>query len=119
MAVWPATLPKFSIEITEDRQDGAIRTPMDTGPSKVRRRFSAVSRYMTTQLLLTAEQRATFDTFFADTLGEGSLSFDYADPKDGSTVQMRFTLPPRFNSGGGYGGVVSVWIASLSLEILP
>lgn len=119
MAVWPSTLPKIAVDTQEARQDGTIRTPMGTGPAKSRRRFSAVSRYLTTSLLLTAEQRETFDDFFSDTLAEGSLEFDMEDPKDGATVQMRFTGPPSYNYAGGNNGRVTVCVVSLNLEILP
>lgn len=119
MAVWPATLPKFNLDTQETRQDGVIRTPMDAGPAKSRRRFSAVSRYLSTDLILTGEQRATFDTFFDETLADGSLTFDMEDPKDGAIVQMRFTAPPSYVYAGARGGVVTIHIVSLSLEILP
>ena len=59
---------------------------MDAGPAKARSRFSAVPRYLSAQIILTGEQRAAFDAFFSETLAEGSLPFDMADPKDGATV---------------------------------
>lgn len=119
MAVWPGTLPGFSVELTDQRIDGTIRSSMDAGPAKVRRRFSAVSRIIETAVTLTAAQRATFDTFFADTLGEGSLPFDFDDPADGTTVELRFLAPPQMTAIAVASGYVSQWRVQMSLEILP
>ena len=119
MAIWPPTLPTFNLDAQETRGDGTIRTAMDAGPAKARSRFSAVPRYLSAQIILTGEQRAAFDAFFSETLAEGSLPFDMADPKDGATVQMCFTGPPSYVYAGARGGVVTIHIVSLSLMILP
>lgn len=120
MASWPTSLPDISLSLTDARQDGAIRTPMGTGPAKMRRRFSAVSRYVEGSVILDNTERATFDTFFATTLAEGSLAFDMDDPRDGTTQSWRFTAPPSFVARKGNGSnVVTLWVATLSLEILP
>lgn len=119
MAVWPAGLPCLTIDASEIRQDGTIRTPMSAGPSKARRRFSAVSRYHTVTITLDATQRTTLDTFYADTLGEGALEFDVADPFGGATVSARFTGPIGYTYRGKSGAAARWYLAALSLEILP
>lgn len=119
MAVWPATLPCLAFDTTDARQDGSIRTEMGTGPAKVRRRFSAVSRYATAILALDATQRATLDAFYATTLAEGSLAFDVADPYDGTTVSARFTSPISYQNRGKNGALARWFLASVNVEILP
>lgn len=119
MPSWPSSLPCFFLGATDTRQDGAIRTPMDTGPAKARRRFSAVSRYLSAPVSLSATQRDTLDTFFADTLEEGTLTFDMDDPYDGASVTVRFTAPISYTYSGKDGSSARWFNAVLALEILP
>ncbi len=115
MAVWPAGLQqKHFTGVTEKRQDASIRSSMDTGAPKKRRRFTAAVREITIPIVLTQAERVTFDTFYITTLEEGSLSFDWIDPVDGtSTISYRFVKPPSMTKKGGE------WKATLSLEVLP
>lgn len=121
MAAWPGSLPYFMLNARESQQDGAVRTDMETGPAKVRQRFTAVSRYLDCEVMLaTAAQRATFDTFFFTTLANGSLTFDQVDPADGTTQSFRFMAPPEFTytkAGSGSGSLNTK--VRLRLEILP
>lgn len=121
MAVWPASLPQsLPLELTETRMKGFIRTKMDAGPHKQRARFTAVSRYFTCRnLLLTKAQRQTFDTFYADTLGEGGDEFDFFDPVDMTTQSFRFTSPPSYVPKSGDSGGASAWSVSFNVEQLP
>lgn len=119
MATWPSTIPFPKLGWTERRQQGFIRTPMDTGPAKVRRRFSAVSSEMETTVGLTAAQRATFDTFYATTLSEGSGEFTADDKVDGSTATYRFVAPPEFSHRHSNGTQTTVYEVVLRLEKLP
>ena len=118
MAVWPASLPQGLMVGTGDqRQPAALRSEMDSGPAKQRRRFTAAIRNLSVPIILTNTQRATFDTFFITTLLEGVLPFDWVDPKDGSTVEYRFTAPVEFSLLSG--GAERLWRGTLNLEILP
>lgn len=120
MAVWPASLPDISLALTETRQDATIRSSMDAGPMKMRRRFSAASRYVTGSVIMDNTQRATFDTFFETTIAEGALPFDMDDPRDGTSLEWRFMEPPAFTARKGNGSnVVTLWNVTLSLEVLP
>lgn len=121
MATWPASLPQaLHIGATEQRQKAFIRSEMETGPHKQRRRFTAASRFIRGSLLLTKAQRATFDTFYETTLGEGADEFDWVDPNDNSTtVSMRFTAVPQKQAVNGGATGVSLWRLGLELEILP
>lgn len=93
MSTWPSTLPPLRLPVQQSSQDQTLRTSMDAGPQKVRRRFTASSRYYTIPLRLTGADRQTLDTFFNDTLKGGSLEFDMIDPTTDQTEQFRFMGP--------------------------
>lgn len=121
MATWPATLPQYhEIGLQETRQQAFVRTSMDVGPSKQRRRFTTATRFLEGTMLMTTAQKATFDTFYNTAIDEGSQEFDFTDPKDASTIQsVRFTAPPTFTALIGGSSGVEFYRATISLEILP
>jgi hypothetical protein len=116
-ATWPASLPQDPLAqgFSEQAPNTVIRTTMEAGPPKMRRRFTAGIRNIECQLRLTSAQTDTLDLFFETTLAGGSLSFDWKHPRTGATVTFRFVEPPS------YGAVArgTLWWASLKLEILP
>jgi|APSaa5957512535_1039671.scaffolds.fasta_scaffold109314_2 hypothetical protein len=115
MAVWPAGLQQRQFSPVKDRaQDGAIRTAMETGAPKSRKRFTAVVRDIDIPIVLNFADRATFDTFYNTTLSFGSTAFDWTDPDDDSTtVSFRFRNPVAWTKRGGeFQGI-------MNLEIIP
>lgn len=114
MPAWPASLPGFSTGVSDTRQTGVIRSKTDFGPGKQRRRFSAVSRRLGAEMLLSDAERTTLETFYSTTLGEGALDFTMDDPHDGATVNCRFATPPMFTIMGA-GNTR----ARLEIEVLP
>jgi len=121
LPAWPSTLPQNQfIGVADERGKGAIRTSMDAGPAKTRRRFSAAVRAITCPIEMTGTQRGTFDTFFITTLAEGSLPFTWSDPETDVTQNFRFTAPPKFTLDLGNSTPGNrVWKSILMLEILP
>ena len=113
---WPETLPQ---ELLMDGYGGKapdllLRSAMEVGPSKVRRRATAGVRPVSGEMYLTAEQLEIFKEFYNDDLLAGSLRFDWTDPDDGTTaVEMRFTEAPSWSMEEGYYRI------TLALEILP
>lgn len=98
-----------------------MRSPMDIGPAKVRRRFTATSRYLTGTIYLTTKaQRTTLDNFFDTTTQGGTLEFDMADPADGATEVFRFLGPPEYDHqfGDDANGTKQTRV-TLRLERLP
>lgn len=69
-------------------------------------------------MLIDAAQRATLDTFYETTVAAVG-SFDFIDPKDGSTQQFRFTRPPAYEFLVGGGSGVAQTRVTLNLEKLP
>jgi len=114
MATWP-TLPAPIINtFNETLPDNVIRTSMDKGPAKVRRRTTANVRPIQFSMVLTEAQVATLDTFYNTTTLSGAQEFDYTHPRTGATVSARFTQPPAYSDINGLAYRVEV-----QLEILP
>lgn len=95
---WPGSLPALPLLNWSGRlPQVSIRTKTDTGPAKMRRRYTAgVTNFSGLSLLVTAAQRDTFETFYNDTLAGGTLRFEWQRPDTGATVEMRFTSPAQF-----------------------
>ena len=90
MSTWPGTLPQ-DLELqnfNEVLPDNLIRSEMDVGPAKVRRRTRANVGLKAGQITCTAAQWTTLETFYNDTVAGGSLTFTW-----GSDT-LRFTGPP-------------------------
>ncbi len=96
----------------ESPPDLSMRSAMDTGPDKVRRRSSNGPRPVSFNLFLTDAQRIILDDFYTTTTASGSFSFDFTHPVSHSTVTARFTAPPDFAANGEF------WNVNVALEIL-
>lgn len=116
MPSWPSTLPQTPLlrSYGETPPNLVLRTSMDAGPAKVRRRFTAGVRQFSFDFQLTGAQLEILDSFFMDDLAAGSTAFDFPSPRTGDPVQMRFTEAPQYSARGG-----DIWIVKLSLEALP
>jgi len=117
MADWPSTIPQeLSVAgYGEAAPDTTIRSSMDAGPAKVRRRATCAVRPVSGKMVMTAAELDTFREFYDDDILGGSLRFNWVDPLDGTTaVEMRFTAPPSWSAFGQDG-----WEVSMQLEILP
>ena len=89
MILWPAELPQRSMTdaFNEALGDGRLRTPMEAGPPKVRRRFSTAVRPVQTKLFLTLNEKARLDRFWCEDTKGGSLPFLLPDQVyDGATL---------------------------------
>ncbi|MBK8909231.1 MAG: hypothetical protein IPM60_15525 [Rhodospirillales bacterium] len=115
--VWPYSLPQRPLAqgFNEQARETAIRTQMEAGPPKVRRRFTAGIRTMGMQLRLTADQVATLDAFYDTTVAGGTLPFDWVHPRTGVAATYRFVEPP-FYQPVARG---RVWTGTLKLEVMP
>lgn len=116
-AVWPVSLPQRPLAqgFSERAPETVIRTPMEAGPPKVRRRFTAGVRQFGLQVRLTPDQVDTLDGFFETTLQGGALPFDWTQPRTGAAVTYRFAEPPSYAPMPGG----QLWTSTLRLEVLP
>ena len=114
--VWPLSLPQKVLAqgFEETMPKNVIRTSMDIGPDKVRRRTTSNVREISVTVQMTISQKATFEEFFLDTVHSGASSFDWVDPLTQAEVTFRFREPPKISYVGG------VWInVSMKLERMP
>jgi hypothetical protein len=117
---WPDTLPiPLITPYDEQIAEVALRTPMEVGPAKVRRRFTKSWRVFKVAFDLDQEQRDTMIDFFVNRCRDGELSFawpnpEWADP-DAASLTFRF-IPPLRMAEMGVGGL---WRATVGLEIPP
>lgn len=92
---WPSTLPnRWLLDMAYQQADEAIRTQMDSGNHKVRRRSSAVPDTAHTRVIFTRDEVERFVTWWRGTLGGGTLRFRWIHPITDAQVEMRFTQPP-------------------------
>lgn len=117
---WPAGLPQ-NIRIPTNHQPGeqSIRTQMDAGPNKVRRRYTAVEEPFTTVMVMNGQDYQDFQNFYNTTLEGGSLRFDWENPVNDNTVEMRFTAPPQGEIISGGSATERTWRVQMELEIMP
>ena len=115
--VWPASLPQLvAVDgYGESPPDTALRSGMDTGPAKVRRRTTAGIRPLSVQQHLDAGQVEILDAFYVETLQGGALAFDWVHPRTQSLATLRFVRPPAYRPQGSD----AAWRSIMQLEIVP
>lgn len=119
MAVWSTSLPQLQLMdgLSYAPSDQAIRTTMDTGPTKARRRFSVSVAEVQVPIILTGTQLAAFDTYYQTTLSGGTDTFTWTDPSTGSTATYRFLDRPAFVPIRPAGAATArLWRGTLRLE---
>jgi hypothetical protein len=122
MAVWPVTLPQKPLKSGYGRSGKAvlIRSPMDSGPAKVRKRTNVGVKPVALAFKMTTAQVDDFEDWVVTDIGEGALSFTLPAPEaDSGTIVVRMT--------GGAGSPLydvtpsspDMWIVSFAAEIMP
>ena len=114
---WPAGLPqKLHVEGQASRPaNNTIRSSVDAGPSKVRRRSTAAVRPLTGKMWLKSSQRQMLEEFYTIDLASGALPFLFPDPHCGDPLLCRFA-----EDGLGFAKIAgNREEATLTLEILP
>ena len=115
MANWPSSLPSMPLSdgFSEIVPDNIIRTNMDTGASKIRRRTTASPRLLNVSYLLSKADINVLDDFYLTTLKSGSLIFSYNHPRTNISENVRFLKKPEYISTNG-----EYFKVNISLEIL-
>jgi hypothetical protein len=106
---WPAQLQQCLSEQNFGIQKGStvLRSDMDIGPQKVRRRFTKGVDTLTGSIYLTAEEYEIFEAFYETTLAGGTLPFEFNHPITGVLTVFRFNSEPTYASLGGGSFTVS------------
>lgn len=105
--------------LTETPGKATIRSEMDQGEAKVRRRFTGDTREFPVDLQLTRAQLAVFDEFYQTTTKAGSLSFEWRHPRTGATADFRFLDRPQYRPLAPRGDGTEWWLVSFPMEMLP
>lgn len=113
MVDWPATLRPNRSGASESPPDNTMRSNMEIGPDKVRRRTTANIRPFMFNMLLDDVGVQTLDDFYTLTTASGSLPFNFVHPRTEETVEARFVQKPSYS----YDETMAR--CSVSLEIMP
>ncbi len=115
MPTWPLTLPQsFLVNgLREEGTDNVIRSPIDTGPAKTRRRYSAKTKPIQGSMLMTQAQYLIFKTFYEDTIADGALEFDMPDDVEGGTMTVKVKDKYQADAAGIH------WLVALDLDRQP
>jgi len=111
---WPATLPQPIQDNTAQYAplvDNQIRTSMETGAPKSRRRFTYVPETFNCTLKLTGAQVTALRTFVETTLQDVDY-FDWLDFRTMATATYQFTKRPTFAC---IQTRADAWLATLQL----
>lgn len=113
--VWPLLLPQDPLldGWQENLPDNTLRTEMEQGPAKLRRRSTAASGRMTLQFLLSGSEGGVLDHFYTATLASGTKAFRMGHPRRGDMMTCRFMSPPEYTAVNG-----AYCRARLTLEVL-
>jgi len=111
---WPDGLPITLLMegLAAKRNSNVVRTQMDAGPNKTRRRYTAATKTFTGKMFLDAAQRTELERFYSVSLADGVLRFNFTDPQTLESGEFRFTEDYTENSVDG------LFEISLSLERL-
>jgi len=102
MILWPEILPQNISGYSGAPGDGLIRTSMDAGPPKVRRRFTAVLEPVSGYIVVTPEQFTFFRTWYDNVLLNGALRFGWVHPFSGLSLTNLLT-------NGGFDSTTTGW----------
>lgn len=116
--LWPAELQQVlnTSGFANQFVDTVIRTQMDSGPDKIRRRSTTGPEPIKGSILIPTSLYATMKSFYDTDTAGGSLEFLWAHPITRDPAYFRFTAPPDITPVGA-GGLQ--WNVDLALEIVP
>ena len=101
---WPETLPNTLLMegLEAKRSSNVVRTKMDAGPNKTRRRYTATTKNFTGKILLNKGQREELEQFYRIALADGVHRFNFTDPQTLESAEFRFTDDYTEHSAGGF-----------------
>ena len=113
MAVWPVTLPQKFLQdgYTDTEPNVFVKTEMDAGPPKLRRRFTAAHRPISGVMVMTTTQKGYLRTFYQT---YGGSAFTFPDPDSSGTVEVIFMAPPEYITYAAED-----WQVKLQLAVMP
>ena len=117
MPTWPTSLPQAPLVegYGEQPPDLIVRSQVDVGWAKTRRRATAGATRITATYTMTGTQLAVFESFLAGDIADRTLAFDWPRPRTGATVPVRIVEPPQIVPAAG----THRWRVGLTLELMP
>lgn len=117
MADWPLSLPQLPLEagLRYQAADNSIRSQMDAGAAKARRRFTSIHDEVDLRIIVTKEQADILESFYQVTLAVvGAFNWRHFRKPGFPAAVYQFTAPPEYvPAGGGY------WFVTLKFNRLP
>ena len=89
---WPKELPEtLRLEgLSIQKKTNVIRTKMDTGPQKVRLRYTAATKEIAGTILIDEKKRLILEQWYKTVLANGVLRFVMKDSQTGQPGEFRF-----------------------------
>lgn len=95
--IWPLDLPQsFFLNLSDQRRPAFVAFTVDSGAAQRRLMRRNPPREISSPMVFNQTQRILFDEFYSETLGEGSLPFDWIDPVTLLPATYRFMEYPSF-----------------------
>lgn len=117
---WPLDLPQRVLAngYSEGLPDGRLRTAMETGISKSRRRFSSAPKPVAASFRVTLDQKARIERFWDEEIAGGALPFLLPDQtKDGQPLLVEPGVPLLDDQGRPL--LISAWWLVMAGETAP
>lgn len=116
--IWPVGLPqKPNTDYSESSGTLILRTSMDAGPAKMRRRGARTNTLQVTFEMSTA-QVEILRAFSEDDL-KGTARFGFTHPRTGEIVEVRI-VPQQDGALYSIGYILpDYWRVTMQLEVLP
>ncbi len=110
--LWPSSLPQvMRLEsLHAKKKSNVVRTKMDSGPQKARRRYTVSTKVFRGSVVLTEPQRKILEDWYVNTLGNGVLRFIMKDPQTLQPSEFRFIDDYDEDSKDG------LWIITMEME---
>lgn len=121
MPFWPTELPQSPLRggFSYSAPNNLIRSDMETGPAKVRRRSTAKPYTAQVTYIMSNEQASVFEEFAITTLAGGSICFDWWHPVLKRYVRARLLAGDEGLFTRTYFSDTLDWQYAISLEYWP
>jgi hypothetical protein len=110
MATWPEKFKILRDNFQDSLGDRTIRSSMDIGPAKIRRRTILTVSNVSFSMMLNQEDYEEFKEFYYN---NDVGVFDFQRPDSNKIVQARFGSAPSASMNE------TLWLVNVNLEILP
>lgn len=107
---WPSGAPQFAESWQEQDQPVTVRTEMDVGPPKVRRRYTRTMRLMNVGFVGTHEQWNALKEFYEIDCQGGVEFHTFRHPYENTLQDFRFREAPSSTNMSALGVTINcVW----------